>query len=418
MNEGLARERDLAQRLRRMRWSATALLAAMAALFAGVSVLLPRYPGLGAVRAFAEAALIGGLADWFAVSALFRHPLGLPIPHTAIVPARKNDIGRALARFVRDHFLVREAIEMRLERTDLAARLGSWLEQERNAALVSRDLATALDWLLRGMDGNDLRAAFGSSLRTAFDQLPISAVFATLIDVLTSGAHAQTLIDQLVQFGRAQLENHRVDIRVRIHDRSPWWLPKFVDQEIYDQLMTELERILNDIAADPAHPARAEFSARLKSLQHSLAADPELIAKSRGLQNEFVEHPAVRAYASDLWLRLREDAHAALHDPESALRSSVQREIRNIGATLRQDAQAAEHLNRWLRQFLVYLVETYRNPLSEIISETIERWDPSATAKRIELHIGSDLQFIRINGTLVGGLVGLSIYAIWQALVV
>ena len=410
-----ARERDLKVRLRRMRWSATALLGGMAVLFVGASILLPRYPALGAVRAFAEAAVIGGLADWFAVSALFRHPLGLPIPHTAIVPSRKNEIGRALAHFVRDHFLVAEAIETRLERTDLAARLGSWLEQEHNAALVGRDLAAALDWLLRGIDGRDLRAAFDASMRGALDQLPMSTVFAQLIDVLTSGTHAQTLIDQLVQFGREQMDGHRVDIRVRIHDRSPWWLPKFVDQEIYDQLMNEFERILNDIAADPEHPARAQFNARLKALQHSLATDPTLIAKSRALQEEFVANPAVRAYARDLWLRARDYAHESLQDPESPLRSSVQREIRSIGATLKQDRAAADRLNRRLRQFLVYLVENYRDSLSEIISETIDRWDPSATSQRIELHIGRDLQFIRVNGTLVGGLVGLTLYGLWQA---
>ena len=235
------RELFLAQRLRRMRWYATALLAAMAVVFVGTSLLLERYPWLGALRAFAKPAMIGGLADWFAVSALFRHPLGLPIPHTAIVPSRKNDIGRALRAVVRDHFLVREAIEVRLERTDLAARLGAWLEHEGNAARLDRDLAAALEWLARGIDDAEIRAALAASLKSVSGKLPMSQVLATLIDVLTSGAHAQTLIDQLVRFAHEQLTAHRVDIRVRIHERSPWWLPRFVDQEIYDQLMGGLE---------------------------------------------------------------------------------------------------------------------------------------------------------------------------------
>jgi uncharacterized membrane-anchored protein YjiN (DUF445 family) len=412
----LARERELADRLRRMRWFATALLAAMATLFVAASVLVPRYPALGAVRAFAESALIGGFADWFAVSALFRRPLGLPIPHTAIIPARKNDIGRALARFIRDHFLVRETVEARLERTDLAARLGAWLEHERNAALLDRDLAAVLDWLLRGLDGAELRSAIGASLRTALDQLPVNRVLATLVEVLTSGTHAQTLIDQVVQFGREQLDAHRVELRLRIHDRSPWWLPKFVDQEIYDQLVTEFERILDEIAKDPRHPARIELNARLHSLRDALASDPQLIAKGRALQEEFVGHPAVRSYAHDFWQRIRDYVHASLDDPQSPMRLGVQKEIRSIGATLRQDAAAGERLNGWLRQLLVYFVEHYRDPLSEIISETVERWDPSATAERIELHIGRDLQFIRVNGTLVGGLIGLAIYGVWHAL--
>jgi uncharacterized membrane-anchored protein YjiN (DUF445 family) len=398
-----------------MRWLATGLLALMAALFLGTSWLLPRYPLLGAVRAFAEAALIGGLADWFAVTALFRRPLGLPIPHTAIVPSRKDEIGRALARFIRDHFLVKEAVERRLQRADLAGRLGVWLEQERNAALVSRDLARAVDWLVSESDGGELRAALATSVRAAFTELPVGSGLATLVEVLAAGPHADALIDQLVQLGRGQLESHRVDIRVRIHERSPWWLPKFVDQEIYDQLIAEIERILHDIATDPSHPARGEFKARLRSFGESLLADRELLAKSRALQTAVIDHPSVRAYAHELWRAVRGAWHAALAAADSPLRLGVQREISNIGAALRHDTAVAARLNAWLEQVLLYLVDNYRDPLSEIVSETIERWDPAATAERIELHIGRDLQFIRVNGTLVGGLVGVLLYVGWQA---
>jgi uncharacterized membrane-anchored protein YjiN (DUF445 family) len=413
---GTSQDSESRLRLRRMRSVATALLVAMALLLVASSWLLPQRPWLGAVRAFAEAALIGGLADWFAVTALFRRPLGLPIPHTAIVPTRKDDIGRALARFIRDHFLVREAIERRLERTDLAARLGAWLSQPSNAARVTQDLGGAVGWLLRAGDGDSLRAALGGSLRNAFDAVPVSAGVAALLDVLLSGAHAQTLIDKIVEFGRDQLDSQRVMIRVRIHERSPWWLPKFVDQQIFDQLVGELERILDAIASDPDHPARTEIAGALKSLQQSLATDPELASKSRALQSEVIEHPAVRAYAHDLWLKLDADLHAALADPSSQLRVGVEREIRGIGTALTTDTAVAARLNSWLKQLLLYLVENYRDPLSEIVSETIERWDPAATSRRIELAIGTDLQFIRLNGTVVGGLVGLLLYLGWQSL--
>jgi uncharacterized membrane-anchored protein YjiN (DUF445 family) len=397
-----------------MRAFATALLAVMAVLFVAASLWLPRVPGLGAVRAFAEAALIGGLADWFAVTALFRRPLGLPIPHTAIVPSRKDEIGRALARFIRDHFLVREAVARRLERADLAVRLGAWLAQPANAGRVSRDLAAALDWVLRSGDGGALRSALGGTLRTAFEDVPVSRAIATLIEVLAEGPHAQALIDQLVQFGRTQLEQHRVSIRVRIHERSPWWIPKFVDQEIYDKLTAEVERLLDDIARNPEHPARAEFTARLRSLQEALAGDPALAAKSRALQREVAAHPAVRAYAHDLWSRLGGSLHEALRDAESPLRLGIENEIRGIGVVLSTDAEVAARLDGWLKQLLLYLVENYRDALSEIVSETIERWDPHETSRRIELHIGRDLQFIRVNGTVVGGLVGLLLYLGWQ----
>jgi uncharacterized membrane-anchored protein YjiN (DUF445 family) len=403
-----------------MRVIATSLLIAMAVALLVANALLARWPWLGAVRAFAEAALIGGLADWFAVTALFRRPLGLPIPHTAIVPTRKDDIGRALARFIRDNFLVREAIERRLDRADLAERLGAWLAKDENAARVTRDLGAAFAWLLRASDGKELRNALGTSLRGALDAVPVgvglAALLEVLLDVLLSGEHAEKLIDKLVALARSQLESQRVLIRVRIHERSPWWLPKFVDQQIFDELVGGLEQILEAIARDPRHPARAEIAAALKSLRDSLASDPTLVERSRTLQSEVIDHPAIRAYAQDLWQRLDADLHAALQDPQSALRLGVEREIRAIGNALASDPAVAATLNAWLEQLLLYLVENYRDPLSEIVSETIEQWDPNATSRRIELAIGTDLQYIRLNGTLVGGLVGLLLYLGWHLL--
>jgi len=344
------------------------------------------------------------------VTALFRRPLGLPIPHTAIVPARKNEIGRALARFIRDHFLVREAVERRLKRANLAARLAGWLDDVDNASRVSRDLGSALAWALREDGGGELRGALGDTLRSAFDDVPVNRAVATLLEVLATGERADLIIDQLVAFGRNELEKNRVMIRVRIHEQSPWWLPKFVDQEIFDKLVGGLEELLEAMAADPAHPARAEIKARLGSLQRALAADPELAAKSRALKDDVVAHPAVRSYALELWQRLRTELVAALADQASPLTQGLTREIRALGARLRADEKLSAELDEWLKEMLLHVVDNYRDPLSEIVSETIESWDAAATSRRIELNIGTDLQFIRVNGTLVGGLVGLALY--------
>ncbi len=370
---------NLARRLRRTRAFATALLAGMGVVYVVTTWYSSPTPYVGALRAFAEAALVGGLADWFAVTALFRRPLGLPIPHTAIVPARKNEIGRALARFIRDHFLVREAVERRLSRTDLAARLGAWLEDGRNAARVSRDLGQGLSWALREDGGGALRGALGDSLRAAFDEVPVNRAVATVLEVLTTGDRANHIIDQLVEFGRSELVKNRVAIRVQIHEQSPWWLPKFVDQEIFDKLVGGLEELLDAIAADPQHPARQEIAVRLGALQHAMAADPELAAKSRALKDELVAHPAVRAYAFELWQRLRSELAAALADESSPLALGLQREIGALGARLRADAALKSELDDWLKQLLLRIVENYRDPLSEIVSETIESWDAQAT---------------------------------------
>jgi uncharacterized membrane-anchored protein YjiN (DUF445 family) len=401
----------LKSRLRRMRLFATALLFVMAVIFVGTTWFASPTPYVGAIRAFAEAALVGGLADWFAVTALFRRPLGLPIPHTAIVPSRKNEIGRALARFIRDHFLVREAVERRLQRANLAGRLAGWLEEGNNAARVSRDLGLALAWALReDGSGGELRGALGDTLRAAFEDVPVSRAVATVLEVLTTGERADLIIDQLVAFGRSELTKNRVMIRVRIHEQSPWWLPKFVDQEIFDKLVGGLDELLEAMAADPKHPARAEIKERLSSMQSALAADPEIAAKSRAMKDELVSHPAVRSYALELWQRLRAELAAAFAERASPLTQGLTREIGALGARLRADANLAAELDDWLKELLLHVVDNYRDPLSEIVSETIESWDAAATSQRIELNIGTDLQFIRVNGTLVGGLVGLALY--------
>ena len=406
-------EAVMSRRLARMRWIATGLLLGMAALFVAASLLLPRHPWLGLVQAFAEAGLIGALADWFAVTALFRHPLGLPIPHTAIVPTRKDEIGRMLADFIRDHFLVRETVAARLVRVDLAARVGEWLGEGNNARNLGRDISVGLVWLLNATDSAQLRNALREILGTALDRAPLSSAFKAALDVVSSGRHSQEVVDHLVRFGREQLERNKDRIRERIQDRSPWWLPKFVDREIYDQLFGELQRVLDEIGADSDHPARDRFNAWLADLRTAIGDDPEMKRRGRALRDEFLDHPAVRDYSQELWEKVREFLVASLRDPQSLARLAIDGELQGIGHELREDGDVNRQANRWLRNLILYLVDNYRQPLSAFISETIEQWDPAATSDRIELYIGRDLQFIRINGTLVGGLVGIAIYLLW-----
>jgi uncharacterized membrane-anchored protein YjiN (DUF445 family) len=408
-------DNQLAAKLAHARWFATSLLATMAVLFIASSLLAETYTWLGVVRAFAEAALIGGLADWFAVTALFRRPFGLAIPHTAIIPTRKNEIGRALAQFVGEHFLVRGAIEKRLERAELAARFGRWLERERNAERVSRDLSIALDWFMRSVDTSELRGGLKSTLTGIAEKMPINEAIAAVVDVLASGDNAQLLIDQLIQFGRQQLEHNKATIRARIEERSPWWMPKFVDEEIYDQLVAEFERLLNEIGDDSRHPARVEFNERLRTLRLRLLDDPQLIARGAQMREEFLQHPAVREFFRLIWERTRNYLQGAFENPQSEFRLALEREIRHVGRMLAEDDAAQSKLDRWCGDIIIYIVENYRGPLSEIISDTVEDWDARSTSERIELHIGKDLQFIRINGTLVGGIVGVLLYLSWQA---
>ena len=410
-----AAEAALAARLTRMQWLATGLLALMAVVFVLTSFGRQTWPWLSYIWAFSEAALIGGLADWFAVTALFRRPLGLPIPHTAIVPNRKDEIGQALARFIAEHFMVRSALESELDRFDLAQSFGRWLGEGDNARNISDDLAKAAHWALGGAEFSPLRTALGSSLRELGASINRQQLIAALIDVFVSGPHAQDLVDALVAFGRSQLDRNRHLIRERIRDRSPWWLPKFVDEEIYDQLVGELERILGEIGDNEDHPARAELREKLKDLSSAFGHDSDFSARSEVLMREFLEHPAVQSLGADLGRQAHRQILAALADSDSELRLALVRTLQELGHALQSQPEVARRLNAWLGNALVYFVETYREPISSVISTTIARWDAEATSRRIELHIGRDLQFIRINGTLVGGLVGLILYVSWTS---
>ncbi len=404
-------------RLRRMRLVATGLLLAMAALFVATSLLRESWPWLGIVRAFSEAAVIGGLADWFAVTALFRHPLGLPIPHTAIVRRRKDEIGVALAEFISRHFLVREVIESRLRSVNLAERLGEWMSQPENARSLARDVGIAAGWLIRGAESGRLGAAIRPGLRSLVDGIPPHRLLAVVIEVLATGNHAQSLIDRLVEYGRDQLSANRLAIRMRIREQSPWWMPKFVDEEIYDRLVAELERILDEIGDDPDHEARALLNQRLRSLTTELRNDPALLAKGIALRQEILDHPEVNLFLNELWERTRDYLGAALEDGGSDIRQGIEEELRLLGGTIAGSSELGDRISGWLAETIVYVVEHYREPISRTISATIAEWDANATADRIELHIGSDLQFIRINGTLVGGCVGVLLYLIWGAIV-
>lgn len=401
----------MASRLRRMQRLATGLLALMAIVFMLTSLWRDDYPWLTPVMIFAEAALIGGLADWFAVTALFRRPLGLPIPHTAIVPNRKNEIGQSLARFIAEHFLVRDVLAREVGRIDPGRSLGRWLAA--NAGSVTADLSRALRFVLADQQTSPLREAVSRGTGDMLRSVPTRQLLAALIDVLATGPHANHLIDSLVGFGREQLDRNREQIRGRIDERSPWWLPRFVDDEIFDQLVAELERILGEVGDDANHPAREELTTRLQGIKDAIADDAELSARGDALRDEFLAHPGVREFGRDVANRTQAWLISSLDNPDSELRQALERELGAIGQRLDDDTELAARLNHWLSEMIVYLVETYRDPISSVISTTVADWEPAATSRRIELHIGRDLQFIRINGTLVGGLVGLLLWLSW-----
>lgn len=399
-------------RLTRMKLLATGLLVAMAIVFLITRSLEHSIGWLGFLRAFAEAAMIGALADWFAVTALFRYPLGLPIPHTAIIPRQKDRIGESLARFVKEHFLIADALRPKLETLDFAGRIGLWIRQSDNAKRLTDDAGAFTTWFLDSLDNTELRHFLRQNLNLTLREVRITPFLGRVLDLMTAGDHHQELIDVLVRTARSQLAVNKLQLRIKIKEESPWWIPKFVDQEIYDKIVTEIEQLLDNVGADSEHAARMRFNEGVSHFIERMRNDPDVIERGEAIKEQILDNPSVQKYFFEVWTHLSEYLSREAENPDSRVRKRIEYGIVKFGEALEQSEPIRGQINLWLSDAMLHVVSNYREEIADIITETVKRWDPDATSERVELAVGRDLQFIRINGTLVGGLVGLGIYTV------
>jgi uncharacterized membrane-anchored protein YjiN (DUF445 family) len=409
-------EQEKIRRLNAMKRLATGLLLLMAVVFVVAHKAQESYAWLSYVRAFAEAAMIGALADWFAVTALFRHPMGLPIPHTAIIARRKDEIGENLAGFVRDNFLVEDALQPRMRGIDFAIRVGGWMSQADNARRLAGDAGAFARWFLDVFDSTALRHFLRENLQLTMRQVQITPLVGRSLDLLTTGDHHQELMNALTAVARRQLEQNKNRIRERIKTRSPWWLPKFVDQEIYDKLVTEFEDLLDRVGDDSENEARQNFNEEVTRFLDALKNDPEVIARGERLKDELLSHPEIQQYFFDIWNEISVFLSRESANPNSRIRRKIETGIMQFGEALLHSPEMQKQVNDWISDVVLYVVGHYRDEISAVISDTVKRWDAEATSQRIEIQVGRDLQFIRINGTMVGGMVGLLIHTVIQLL--
>jgi uncharacterized membrane-anchored protein YjiN (DUF445 family) len=401
--------------LRRMRAIATGLLLLMLALFVLSSMLQARHPWLGYVRAFAEAATVGASADWFAVVALFRHPLGIPIPHTAIVPRSKQRIGQALGRFICNNFLAPEVISARLQRFDAAAWLAHWLTQPGNAALVTRRSSGALPLLLELLGHERMRAFARGTIRKGIDSFAAAPMAARTLGVLVAQGHDQQLFDLGLEMSARFLEQNRETLREKVSEHSVAWLPEWVDLRIADMVLVGLSRTLAGMR-QPDHPYREEARAAVERLTQRLAEDPEMYERCEQIKAKVLDNAVVESYLEWLADEIRRWIEADTAAPESAVMAALVHALQAVGKWLEEDQPTRERINRWLRESALDTVVPNRNEIGAFIAEEVERWDAQTLVARAENQLGRDLQFIRINGTVVGGLVGLLIYLAQGAL--
>jgi len=402
--------------LRRMKATATGFLGAASVVFVIARIVEESTPWVSFVRATAEAAMVGALADWFAVTALFRRPLGLPIPHTAIIPTRKDDIGRGLGTFVQQNFLTREVVEERLAGVALASRLGAWLADPENAARVADQAGAVLRSTLDTLRDDDVQQTLEAAVSRRVRAIEAGPVLARAIDLAVADGRHQELLSVLLRKVAEAIDENEDVLRAQLERETPWWVPDRVDDRLFRRVHSGVQRILNEVADDPDHEMRATVDARVRKLADDLSRSPAMRARAEALKEELIDHPALRDWSSTVWADLKARLLDRSADPDSTLRRRLAEAVASFGERLRDDPVLQARVDEWIATTAVEVVERSKGEVGEVIASTVARWDPTEATDRIELQVGRDLQFIRINGTVVGGLAGLVIHSVGRLL--
>jgi uncharacterized membrane-anchored protein YjiN (DUF445 family) len=366
------------------------------------------------VKAAAEAGMVGALADWFAVTALFRHPLGIRIPHTAIIPTRKDALGDSLGEFVGANFLSEQVVRERLRRVGVASRLGSWLSEPANAERVTAELATVVRGVVAVLRDDDVQAVLEQAVVKRIVAVPWGPPLGKLMaGVVEDGTHHK-LVDLMCDRGYEWVkENHSTVLRV-VSDRAPTWSPKFVDSMVADKVYGEVLSFAWLVKTDPNHPMRIAIDKFLAEFASDMQSDPATMARAEVMKEQVLEHPEVQNVIGSTWSTAKRMLLDAAEDPSSELRKRVLDGLRTLGRNVAEDDAMREKVDSWLEGAAAYIVLNYRDEITTLITDTVQRWDAEETSRKIELQVGRDLQFIRINGTVVGALAGLLIYTVAQ----
>ncbi|WEO76650.1 DUF445 domain-containing protein [Cryobacterium sp. SO2] len=401
-----------------MKRLALGLLLTMAVIFAVSFALEDRYPWLEYVRAAAEGGMVGAIADWFAVTALFRYPLGLRIPHTNIIANRKDEIGASLGEFVESNFLSDAVVRGKLESIGISRRLGAWLVQPVNAERLTDEIAHAGSGLLDLLSDDDIKDLLEGVAREHLLAPKWGQSLGRLGEHLVASGRHHAAVDLLLDKAQSWLESHPEAFGQAVSTRLPRWLPGFVGEMVDDKAYREVLAFVSTVQAEPEHPLREAIDRYLAELMSDLQHDDTMIERVEVLKLDLVNNAKLREFAGDAWESLKESLLIALADPDSAVRRGITSTVLDVGGRLSGDESLGTRIDRWLADAAGYVLQKYRHEIAGVITETVERWDPAETTEKIELQVGKDLQFIRINGTVVGALAGLLIFAVAQGAVV
>lgn len=399
--------------MRRMKAVASGFLLAAIGLY----VLARWQEGHGAtwaqyLGAAAQAAMVGALADWFAVTALFRRPLGLPIPHTAIIPHRKEALGRSLGDFVGENFLSEPVVRARLRAVGLSARLGGWLSQEKHAERVTGEAAGLLRAVLAVLRDDDLQAVLSRTVNRWLDEQPIGPAAGRVLSRFVADDGHRPLVDLLTRRAVEWLEQHPDAVERTVTGEAPIWTPRFVDERVARRIHRELVRFATAVRDEPHHQARVAIDDFLADFAEQLSADPATLAQAERFKQQLINHHEVQRLVGSSWQALRSMVVSAAEDEDSELRLRMRSAIAAFGRRLASDDRLRAKVDAWVQDAAVHIVANYRAEITALITETIGAWDAGETSRKVEIQVGRDLQFIRINGTVVGALAGLLIYVL------
>jgi uncharacterized membrane-anchored protein YjiN (DUF445 family) len=415
---GLSRESLAlrAQQLTAARRRATALLAAVTALFAGVTAAGAHGTLLGYVQAGAEAAMVGGVADWFAVTALFRRPLGLPIPHTALIVERKDQFAATLGQFVQENFLNADVLAERIKAARLIPRLAGWLADDVHSARTAGYVADLVVRIAEAARDEDVQRVFSAELARALEGVEAAPLAGRVLRVVLAGSQRDVLIKAVVAAADRYLAEHREELRQRFEIEAPRWVPDAVYRTIFDRLYARLHQRLAAVAADPADETRRQLEAWLSGLPGRLETSPELRERGERVKHELLGSAELRDWSAALWQQAKAALRSQAADPDSELRGRLAEVLVAAGRRIGSDRALQDGLERMVESGARALADQFRDELAGLVTGTIERWDAAETSTQLELLFGRDLQYIRINGTVVGAAVGLALHAIALAL--
>jgi len=398
-----------------MRLFATALLIAMAGLYLFARQFDGVHPAWGYVVAFAEAAMVGGLADWFAVTALFRHPLGIPIPHTAIIPENKDRIADTMAAFLQANFLTPAVVSRRMQAMNVALAAGNFLSAPAGGG-ESRTRAGAAELVaevLESLDPERLGAQVKAGLKAQLGKLEIAPLLGQMLQAGIADKRHLPLLESILRWAGITLEANEELVRSMIHQRANALLRLTgLDERLANSVLDGLYKLLAECIVDPEHPLRRKVEESLEQLAHDLVHDPEMQAKVERIKQDLLDNPALGRWWEGVWERIRRTLIENARDPDAALAGQLGGALSELGKALQDDVQLQRQVNRFTRRITVGVTSRYGAQIVQLVSETVRRWDARTVTDRIERAVGRDLQFIRVNGTLVGGLVGVTIHFI------